>query len=339
MSKQMVKIGIVGLGRLGRTHAGNLARRVERSEVIAICDENEQNLRSVEKDLSVPHAYSSYAAMLENPDIQAVVIVTPSSLHCTQIAAALEAGKHVFCEKPLGINEQDSAQARRAVRRHPDRVFMLGFMRRYDPSYMYAKQKVDEGAIGSPILFRSYSVDPISAIDGILEYLPHSAGQFVDMAVHDIDLARWFLRSEPKSIYAMGGCYAYPQFAEYGDGDNVAALMQFENDAMAFFLAGRTAAHGYNVESEIIGTKATLRIGSVPQKNLVEIIGPEGITKECSQSFQERFGQAYVNELQEFVDCIHEGRKPEITVDDGVRASEIAELATRSFQNNELIKC
>jgi myo-inositol 2-dehydrogenase/D-chiro-inositol 1-dehydrogenase len=338
MSRQNVKIGIVGLGRLGRIHARNLTRRIEHVELLAICDDNESNLKECQEDLSVANAYSSYASMLKNPEIDAVVIVTPSALHCTQIEAALEAGKHVFCEKPLGVDKVDSEQARQAVVRHREKVFMLGFMRRYDPSYMYAKKKVDQGAIGKPVLFRSYSVDPISAIDSILAYIPQSAGQFVDMAVHDIDLARWFLKSEPKSIYAVGGCYAYPQFGEYQDGDNVAAMMQFENESMAFLLAGRTAPHGYNVETEIIGTKATLRIGSVPQKNLVEIIGTHGITRECSQTFDERFEQAFINEMQEFVNCIREGRKPGITVEDGVRASEIAELATDSFRENKLIK-
>ena len=215
---------------------------------------------------------------------------------------------------------------------------MLGFMRRFDPSYQYAKKKVDDGEIGQPVLFRSYSVDPISSIDSVLPYIPHSAGQFVDMAVHDIDLARWFLKSEPKSIYAIGGCFAYPEFGDYGDGDNVSALMQFENNAMAFLLAGRTAPHGYNVETEIIGTKSTIRIGAVPQKNLVEIIGQDGVRKECSQTFHERFENAFINEMQEFVDCILEHRNPEIGVEDGVQSSKIAELATTSFKTNKLIK-
>jgi myo-inositol 2-dehydrogenase/D-chiro-inositol 1-dehydrogenase len=158
------------------------------------------------------------------------------------------------------------------------------------------------------------------------------------MAVHDIDLARWYLKCEPISIYAVGGCFKHPEFAEYGDGDNVSALMQFENDAMAFFLAGRTAPHGYNIETEIIGTKATLRIGSVPQKNLVEILDHSGIRKECSQSFPERFSQAFINEMQEFINCILEERKPEVTVKDGVASSKIAALATESFRKGTLIK-
>lgn len=338
MENGIVKIGVAGLGRLGQIHARNIAFGVKNAELAAICDASEENLQKYQQQLNVKKGYASFSEMLENADLDAIAIVTPSALHCEQIEQALQAGKHVFCEKPLGVSLDDSIKAKKAVSDHPDKVFMLGFMRRYDPSYQYAKKKVDAGEIGQPILFRSYSVDPISSIDSVLAYIPHSAGQFVDMAVHDIDLARWFLKSEPKSIYAIGGCYAYPEFGDYDDGDNVSALMQFENNAMAFFLAGRTAPHGYNVETEIIGTKSTLRIGSVPQKNLVEIIGRDGITKECSQTFHERFGDAFKNEMQEFVDCIREGRKPEVNVDDGVQSSKIAELATESFKTNSLIK-
>jgi len=223
------------------------------------------------------------------------------------------------------------------VKRYPDQVCMLGFMRRYDPSYQYAYEMIRAGEIGKPVLFRGYSVDPIQNIDGAIRYAPHSAGQFLDMAVHDIDLARWMLGAEPATVYAIGGCYAYPEFGEYGDGDNVSALMQFKNEAMAFFFAGRTAPHGYNVETEIVGTKKTLRIASVPQKNFVEILDGQGVRKVCSQDFIERFGPAYVNELQEFVNCIIEQRQPSITIDDGVEATRIALAATRSFHEGRLI--
>lgn len=338
MQDRIIKIGVAGLGRLGITHAKNIAYKIKNVELTAICDSDNKNLLKYKQQLNVEYGYASFPEMLENKELNAIAIITPSAFHCEQIEQSLEAGFHVFCEKPLGVNLEDSTKAKRAVSDHPDKVFMLGFMRRYDPSYQYAKKKVDNGEIGQPILFRSYSVDPISSIDSVLSYIPHSAGQFVDMAVHDIDLARWFLKSEPKSIYAIGGCFAYPEFGEYGDGDNVTALMQFENNAMAFFLAGRTAPHGYNVETEIIGTKSTLRIGSVPQKNLVEIIDKNGVTKECSQSFHERFEDAFKNEMQEFVDCILENRKPEVNVDDGVQSLKIAELATKSFKTNSLIK-
>src|SRR5699024_3161113 len=186
-----------------------------------------------------------------------------SSEHSEHIKKGLEAGLHIFCEKPLGINLNDCKEAEAVVAHHPDKVFMLGFMRRHDPYYQYARLKIAEGEVGKVILFRSYSIDPVQSIEGTLAYLPFSAGQFMDMSVHDIDLACWMLQSKPKSIYAIGGCFAYDDFAQYHDGDNVAALMQFENDAMVFLYAGRAAPHGYHIETEIVGTKATLRIGSV----------------------------------------------------------------------------
>ena len=338
MSHQIVKIGVVGLGRLGYTHAQNIAFRVRNVELTALCDVDPDHLKKALQNLGAKHSYTSFPEMLENKELDAIAIISPTSLHCEQIQQSLDAGFHVFTEKPLGVGVDDSIRAKEAVDKHPDKVFMLGFNRRYDPSYQYAKKKIDEGEIGRPILFRSYTVDPESSIDSVIPYIPHSSGQFVDMTVHDLDLARWMLKSEPKSVFAIGGCYAHPEFGEYNDGDNVSALMQFENDAMAFFYAGRTAPHGYNVETEIIGTKSTLRIASIPQKNLVEIIDNSGIRRECSQSFHERFEESYFNEMQEFVDCILEGRKPEVVVDDGVATSKIAELATESFQSNTLIK-
>jgi myo-inositol 2-dehydrogenase / D-chiro-inositol 1-dehydrogenase len=337
MQKSKVNIGVVGLGRLGYIHAENIAFKIKNANLFALCDSDDEKLQTAKLQLGVEHTYSSFSGMLGNKELDAVAIVSPSAFHCDQIKQALEAGLHVFCEKPLGIGLEDSMKAKKVVDAHPDKVFVLGFMRRYDKSYQYAKRKVDDGEIGEPILFRGYSVDPVSTIESTIQYIPHSAGQFTDMSVHDIDLARWFLKSEPKSVFAIGGCFSYPEFGEFGDGDNVSALMQFENNAMAFLYSGRTAPHGYNVETEIIGTRGTLRIASVPQKNLVEIIDSAGIRKECSQSFQERFADAFVNEMQEFVDCIVYDRKPDINVDDGVESSKIAELATKSFKTNKLI--
>jgi myo-inositol 2-dehydrogenase/D-chiro-inositol 1-dehydrogenase len=157
------------------------------------------------------------------------------------------------------------------------------------------------------------------------------------MSVHDIDLARWMLNAEPVQTWAIGGCYKHSEFAQYNDGDNVSALMKFENDAMAFLFAGRTAPHGYNVETEIIGTEGILRIANIPQKNLVEILDTNGVRKECSQNFLERFEQAYIDEVSEFVDCILEKRKPEITVYDGTKTTVIAYACKESFETGKLI--
>ncbi|MDR1149163.1 MAG: inositol 2-dehydrogenase [Spirochaetaceae bacterium] len=333
-----VRIGSVGLGRLGIRHAENIASRVQNAELAALCDLDKQKLDETANRLGVSRRFCSFDEMIDCKDVDAVVLVSPSALHTRQIAAALSAGKHVFSEKPLGVTVSECKEAEKAVEAHPELVFMLGFMRRFDESYKYAHDKAVAGEIGKPILFRSYSQDPEKFIDGAIAFAPHSGGQFLDMAVHDIDLARWFTGSEPESVYAIGGCYAHPEFARYQDGDNVSCLMKFKNDCMVFLFAGRTAPHGYNVETEVIGTKGILRIASVPQKNLVEILDSHGVRRECSENFLERFDTAYVNEVQEFVDCIITGKKPTVTVYDGTRVSEIAYACKSAFEQGSLLK-
>ena len=335
---EKVKIGVIGLGRLGYKHAENLAFKIPNAELTAVCAMEVDRLEQVKKDWGVPYTYKNFEDMIKNSELDAVLIASPSGLHTDQISKALAAGLHVFSEKPLGTTVEECREAEKAVEKYNDKVFMLGFMRRYDASYKYAKEKIDSGEIGVPILFRAYSQDPERFIEGAIAYAGHSGGQFIDMSVHDIDLARWYLGAEPEEVYAIGGCYAHPEFAQYKDGDNVSALMKFKNGAMAFLFAGRTAPHGYNVETEIIGTKGILRIGSVPQKNMVEILDNSGVRKECSQDFLERFEESYLNEVNEFINCIIEKRKPGVTVYDGTKTTEIAYKCKEAFESGELTK-
>ena len=333
-----VRVGVVGLGRLGITYAENIRFHTKNVSLVAVCSQVEEELAKAQKELGVTSCFKNIEEMIASIELDAVVIVSPSNYNAKQSIYCLKKGLHVFCEKPLATTIKACKEVEVIVAKKPSQVFMLGFMRRYDPSYLYAKKCIEAGEIGRPILFRGCSVDPNSAIEAALKYAAHSLGKFIDMVLHDFDLVRWFLKAEPTSVYAIGGCYLHEEYKQFEDGGNVSALLKFENDAMAFIFAGRTAAHGYNVETEIVGTKATLRIGSVPQKNLVEILDVNGVKKECSQSFNERFETAFRNEIQEFVDCILEKRQPEIKAHDGTRASYIAEMATKSFKNNNLIK-
>ncbi|MCD8141161.1 MAG: inositol 2-dehydrogenase [Planctomycetaceae bacterium] len=335
--KKIAKIGSIGLGRQGEQHAINLATRVQGCELTAICDMDEPKLNAFADKYGVKHRVKTFEDLIAIDELDAVVIVSPSVFHAKQIEQALAAGKHVFSEKPLGVSMEECVATEKVVKKYPGRLFMLGFMRRFDQSYRYAKAKIDAGEIGKVVLFRAYSQDPIKYIKGAIAYGPTSGGQFLDMSVHDIDLARWMVGSEPDQIWAIGGCYAYPEFGSYKDGDNVSALMKFKDGAMGFLFAGRTANHGYNIETEIIGTKATLRIASVPQCNLVEILDGHGVRKECHDNFLERFEAAYVNEMQEFVNCLNEGRKPSPTVDDGYRASLVAYKCREAFESGNLV--
>ena len=234
-----IRVGVVGLGRLGFTHAENITT-TKNASLVALCSHSEEELKKAKEKLGVTNCFTDIIKMVEIIDLDAVILVSPSNFHSEQSIYCLQKGLHVFCEKPLATTIDACKEVERIVAENPSKVFMLGFMRRYDPSYLYAKKCIDEGKIGRPILFRGYSVDPNSAIEGALKYAAHSPGQFIDMAVHDFDLARWFLKAEPTSIYAIGGCYLHQEYKQYDDGDNVSALLKFENEAMAFIFAGRT---------------------------------------------------------------------------------------------------
>lgn len=333
-----VKIGAIGLGRLGYEHASNIAVSVPGAVLTALCDLDETRLKTVAGELEVPYTYSDFAHMCQNPELDAIAIVSPSACHTEHIRLALEAGKHVFCEKPLDITVERCKEAEKIVAAHSDKIFMLGFMRRYDCSYRKAKKKIDKGDLGRIILIRSYTQDPVSSIDSTLKFAPYSGGQFLDMCVHDIDLCRWFTGGKlPINLWAIGGCFAYPQYRDWNDGDNVSCLIQYEDETMAFLFAGRAAAHGCNVETEIIGTKGTLRIGSVGADSMLEVLNEHGVCRECYPDFMSRWHEAYIAEMDEFVSCILENRRPDVTVHDGTVASETAFRCKESFETGKML--
>ncbi|HSV86500.1 MAG TPA: Gfo/Idh/MocA family oxidoreductase, partial [Levilinea sp.] len=267
---QTIRLGIVGLGRLGYQHAQNIAYRTPGVDLGAFCSILPEELARAGKDFPAAKAYTDFTEMLQDKTLDAIFIASPSGLHCQHIESALTAGYHVFSEKPLGVNVPECEHIEQVVARYPEQVFMLGFMRRYDASYAYARELVDAGRIGKPFMVRSISLDPEAAIAGAIRFAPTSGGIYLDMAVHDIDLSNWFLGGEPQSVYAVGGAFVHSEFAGFDDCDNATVVLQYHNGGIAMLYVGRTAAHGYHIETEVIGPKGSLRIGSVPQKNLVQ---------------------------------------------------------------------
>ncbi|HGW6206948.1 TPA: Gfo/Idh/MocA family oxidoreductase, partial [Enterococcus faecalis] len=155
-----IRVGIVGLGRLGKVHAKNLSSAVSGCELTAACSLVESELAFAQKELGVKYTFSSYEEMVQSAVIDAVFIVSPSGFHCEQVRLAMENGKHVFTEKPLGIEIEDIKKTQEVIEKYPEQVFMLGFMRRYDESYQYAKKMVEDGEIGEVTLIRCYGIDP-----------------------------------------------------------------------------------------------------------------------------------------------------------------------------------
>ena len=333
-----LRVGIVGLGRLGKVHATNIAYRIPGAELTAACSIVPAELEFAKNELGVTDVYTDYREMLQKANIDAVCIVTTSSEHCWQIEAALDAGKHVFSEKPLGVDVAQCKQAEAAVERHPELTFMLGFMRRYDKSYAYAKKLVDEGKIGTPYLVKATGIDPEAHVQGAIKFAATSGGIFLDMAIHDIDLCRWFLNSDATEVYAMGATFKHPEFKAAGDDETGVAVYKFANGAMGMVHVGRTAPYGYHVETEVVGTEGTIRISAVPEKNLATVYGPNGVCTECVGSFPERFQEAYLTEMEEFVQCALEHKQPGVNVYDGTKSTAIGYATTEAWKTGKIVK-
>ena len=335
---ESVKIGIVGLGRLGKRHAMNLRFKVPGADLTAACSIVAEELAWAEKELDITETYKDYEEMLEKADLDAVFLVTSSSMHAGQSIKALEKGLHVFTEKPMGINLEECRKVENVVSRHGNLVFFVGFVRRFDPSYAYARKLIDEGAIGEPFLVRSQTVDLDEYAEFQVDFVPSSGGIFLDCNVHDIDLARWFLGSEVRTVYSKGGSYVHKVFNEVNDADNTVVLATFEDGKMAVISASRTAFHGHDTHTEITGSRGILKIGMTPAKNRVEVFDAHGARQECVKDFFERFQEGFLNEAQEFVDCIREGRKPIVSARDGMKATEVGFAMTDSFrQGREIV--
>ena len=334
---KVVKIGIVGMGRLGKRHAENLRFRVQGAELTAACSIVPRELEWAEATLGITDLYANYDEMLEEAGLDAVFLVTSSSVHAEQSIKALEKGLHVFTEKPMGVTLEECHSVEKVVAEHAAQVFFIGFVRRFDPSYAYAKKLIDEGAIGEPFMVRSQTVDLDEYAEFQVEFVPTSGGIFLDCNVHDIDLARWYLGSEVKTVYAKGGSYVHKAFDAVNDADNTVVLTTFEDGKLAVIAASRTAFHGHDTHTEITGSKGILKIGMTPARNRVEIFDVHGARQECVNDFFERFEEGFLVEAQEFVDCIREGRKPIVAAVDGTKATQVGFAMTASFRQGREI--
>lgn len=333
-----INVGIVGLGRLGRVHAENLAFRIPNARLVAVCAQTEASLDWAREHLEIHACYRDFEEMIQCEQLDAVAIVSPSDLHCAQITAAVRRGLHVFFEKPLGTDLEECLATQEIVAQHEELVCMPGFMRRYDKSYVDAKAKIDAGVIGTPYMMKCTGIDPESAIEGTLRITGSFGGIFMDLGIHDVDLMRWLLGCEPAQVHAVGTTVKYPQFREGGDYETAAALYQFENGAIGMAHAGRCSPYGYHVETEIIGTEGTLRVSGVPAKNLTQVYDVHGIRTACVESFPERFEEAYLAEMQEFVNCVCQNRKPAVTIEDAVKATAIASAAGQALKTGKIMK-
>ena len=327
-------IGVIGLGRLGSSYARYFKGRIAGATLVAVSDVNESAAASLATELGVSKRYGRYQDLITDEEVEGVVIVSPTSTHREIVLEAARHGKAIFCEKPLSISLAEAREMLRAVD-ETGVFFQMGFMRRFDKGYLAAKRKIEEGLIGTPVVFKSSSRDPFRPS---LEYLDpaHSGGLFIDCGIHDLDLARWYM-GEIASLYSIGGTLAYPEMKKIGDIDNAVTSLYFKSGALGVIDLSRKGVYGYDIRTEILGTEGALKIGYLRETPIL-VMTKEGIAHDTVPYFTERFEQAYIAQLQDFVENVLTGRPPSVSCADGVAALQASAAAALSFKENRPVK-
>jgi myo-inositol 2-dehydrogenase/D-chiro-inositol 1-dehydrogenase len=332
-----LRVGIAGLGRMGRRHAENLARRVPSAELVAACSPDPDELAWAERHLGVAQRFADYAAML-SADIDAVFIVTPTTLHAQQIVDALRARKHVFSEKPLSLDVAECRRVEAEAALQPDLKVMIGFVRRFDTSFRHAHARIRQGHIGRPLMVRSHTLDKDDPSGFFVRYSQASGGIFVDMSVHDIDAARWLLGvSDVARVYAAGIVGVHEGLREWNDVDNGVATCEFVTGEIATIYASRTMAHGFECMTEVIGTEGRIAVGGDARLDHVMISDAQGVRHECTPTYYERFEDAFLREDIEFVQAVIEDRPPPLTLRDATEATRISLALRQSLLERRIV--
>jgi scyllo-inositol 2-dehydrogenase (NAD+) len=326
-------VGVVGVGRMGRRHAENLSSRIPEAKLVAVADTDIGAVRRLATDLGIEHCHESVEALVACKDVDAVVIASPSKFHLSAVQTAATAGKHIFCEKPLALTIDDVDAAIAAACRA--KVFLqVGFMRRYDPAYAEANQRIEAGEIGTPIIFRSIGRDreppPLSF------YQAGSGPLFLDLGIHDFDLARWLMKDEVAEVHAFGGTLACPELAEFGEFDAGMVNLRFSQGAIGNIESFRQSRYGYDIYTEVVGSEATLRIGYLRQTALT-VLSSDGVGHDVVDHFLVRFAEAYLSQVRDFVQTVLAGSPPRVTGEDARRALAIALAADRSCRESRVV--
>jgi myo-inositol 2-dehydrogenase / D-chiro-inositol 1-dehydrogenase len=325
-------VALFGAGRIGNIHAGNLARHpharlrhvvdVHAPAAEALARKHGAKVASVEEALS-------------DPAIAAVVIGSSTDTHAELIQRAAAAGKAIFCEKPVDLDLERARACVSAVRQ-AGVVCMIGFQRRFDPTFAALKQRLDKGEIGKPEVLVITSRDPGPPPAA---YIASSGGVFKDMLIHDFDIFRWILGGEAMSVHATGGCPGMPEVAAAGDLSHTAVTLRTRDGALCQINTSRRAAYGYDQRFEVLGSKGLLQAGNVRPTEVVAW-GDQAISSDKPEAFfLERYRAAYALEIEHFFDALVNGTPVRTTIEDGVKALELAELATRSWREGKALEC
>jgi len=325
-----INVAVFGAGRIGRIHAANLARQpgvklkyvvdVNREAAAALAAEHGAQVADVD-------------GAMGDAAVGATVICSSTDTHAELIEQSAAQKKHVFCEKPVDLTVERARACAAAVER-AGVVCMIGFQRRFDPTFAAVKARIDAGEIGTPEMLVVTSRDPGAPP---VEYILRSGGIFKDMLIHDFDIFRWILDDEAETLHATGSVLSDPAIADAGDIDSTAVTIRTKRGRLCQINTARRAAYGYDQRFEILGSDGMLQAGNVRPTEVVAY-SKKAVSSDVPEAFfLERYRAAYAREIAHFFDALLNCVELRTTVDDGVKALELAEAATSSWRENRTI--
>jgi len=324
-----IKTGILGLGRIGKIHLQNLMHKIPQAELIAAVNPSEAG-KAYAKKFNVPIVSSDSDVIFENPDIEAVIICSPNDTHAAYVERAAKAGKAIFCEKPLDLS-LEKVKGLLKITEDYGVPLMVAFNQRFDVNFSKIKSLVAEGKLGD---LRSINITSRDPAPPPIPYIKSSGGLFLDMTIHDFDMARYIANSEVMEVFARGYNLVDPEIGETGDIDTGFVMLTFENRATAMIENCRQSAYGYDQRLEVFGSKGMTQANNIYKDThqFLDVAGVHG--SRPLDFFMDRYLDSYLNEMNAFIGALSKNEAPPVTGLDGLKATAIALAANKSMKEN-----
>ena len=326
-----VRVCLIGCGRAGMIHARSYMGGIYGAVLAALCDPMEENRIAASEETGVTKTYSDWHDVMKDAEIDAVIVVTPTQFHHDIVIAAAEAGKHVFCEKPMASTEQECDEMIEACRNHHVKL-QLGFMRRFDKSFRRGKEMLEEGMIGDVTLIKSNTYGPSEPKEWMYD-VRKNYGPIGEVNSHDFDTLRWYAGSEVRMIHAVGHNFRSPEkAAEYPEYyDTCTVMLEFENGVLGMITGAQYVRYGYDSRAEILGTHGIIKVGSQNANSAEAATSGKIILADSMDSWRTLFLDAYKAEDQAFIGCIINNTEPPVTGTDGKMALVLVNEGLRSI--------
>ncbi len=332
--KEKIRVCLIGCGRAGMIHARSFAGGIPGAELSALCDPVPEQLHAAAEMTGVRRTYSDWRDAVNDPDTDAVIVVTPTRFHRDIVVGAAGAGKHVFCEKPMASTEEECDEMIEACRKAGVKL-QLGFMRRFDRSFRRGKEILDSGAVGEVTLIKSNTYGPSEPKEWMYD-VRRSYGPIGEVNSHDFDTLRWYAGSEVKMIHASGHNFRSPEkkeeYPEYYDTCTV--MLEFDNGVLGMITGAQYVRFGYDSRTEILGTTGIIKVGDQRTDKVETVLADRSVRMDSMDSWRTLFADAYRAEDAAFIECIQNDTEPEVTGKDGKMALILVNEGLRSILEN-----